>query len=371
MKIYAMIPCRLGSKRIPKKNLRLLGDKTLSQWVASTVKETDLFDEIYINSEADIFEKVAQQVGVKYYKRPEQYATDTATNDEFALDFINAFEFDVLVQINPTSPFLSKEDIINFISEFKSKNLQTLHTVKNEKIDFVVVNGENAADNGLGLTQEICKDFFNSGVDVITTGNHVWDQKETMSYIEKENRLLRPKNLFEPSPGKGFEIFTAKNGMKVGVLNLMGNVFMKKCDDVFETAQKFINDYKLKKDYDFLIVDFHGEITSEKNAIGHYFDGKATLLVGTHTHIPTNDARVLENGTAYQTDAGMCGDYDSVIGMNKDNSLNRFMKKDSIKHFPAKGEATLCGVIVDCNVKTGLANKVESYIFGGELNNSH
>ena len=135
MKIYAMIPCRLGSKRIPKKNLRLLGDKTLSQWVASTVKETDLFDEIYINSEADIFEKVAQQVGVKYYKRPEQYATDTATNDEFALDFINAFEFDVLVQINPTSPFLSKEDIINFISEFKSKNLQTLHTVKNEKIE--------------------------------------------------------------------------------------------------------------------------------------------------------------------------------------------------------------------------------------------
>ena len=135
MKIYAMIPCRLGSKRIPKKNLRLLGDKTLSQWVASTVKETDLFDEIYINSEADIFEKVAQQVGVKYYKRPEQYATDSATNDEFALDFINAFEFDVLVQINPTSPFLSKEDIINFISEFKSKNLQTLHTVKNEKIE--------------------------------------------------------------------------------------------------------------------------------------------------------------------------------------------------------------------------------------------
>jgi CMP-N-acetylneuraminic acid synthetase len=135
MKIYAMIPCRLGSKRIPQKNLRLLGNKTLSQWVASTVKETGLFDEIYINSESDIFENIAHQVGVKYYKRPEQYATDTATNDEFALDFMNAFEFDVLVQINPTSPFLSKEDIINFMSEFKSKNLQTLHTVKNEKIE--------------------------------------------------------------------------------------------------------------------------------------------------------------------------------------------------------------------------------------------
>ena len=242
-----------------------------------------------------------------------------------------------------------------------------LSKIKDEKIDFVVVNGENAADSGVGLTEEICKDFFNCGVDVVTTGNHVWDQKETMSHIEKENRLLRPKNLFEPSPGKGFGIFIAKNGMRVGVLNLMGNVFMKKCDDVFETAEKFLKKYKLKEDYDLLLVDFHGEITSEKNAIGHFFDGKATLVVGTHTHIPTNDTRVLKGGTAYQTDAGMCGDYDSVIGMNKDNSINRFMKKESIKHFPAKGEATLSGVIVDCNIETGLANKIDSYIFGGQL----
>ena len=246
-----------------------------------------------------------------------------------------------------------------------------LDQIKINKIDFVIVNGENADQTGVGLTKEICEDFFNCGVDVITTGNHVWDQKDIMNFIEKENRLLRPKNLFEPSPGKGFEIYTTEKNIKIGVLNLMGNVFMKKCDDVFEAAQKFTNNYKLKNDYDFLIVDFHGEITSEKNAIGYYFDGKATLVVGTHTHIPTNDARVLENGTAYQTDAGMCGDYDSVIGMNKDNSLNRFMKKDSIKHFPAKGEATLCGVIVDCDIKTGLANNIESYIFGGELKNSH
>ena len=119
-----------------------------------------------------------------------------------------------------------------------------------------------------------------------------------------------------------------------------------------------------------MIVDFHGEITSEKNAIGHFFDGKATLVIGTHTHIPTNDARVLKNGTAYQTDAGMCGDYDSVIGMNKENSLNRFMKKDSVKHFPAKGGATLSGVIVDCNIETGLADKISSYIFGGQLDNN-
>ena len=242
-----------------------------------------------------------------------------------------------------------------------------LSQIEKNKIDFVIVNGENAAETGVGLTKEICEDFFKCGVDVITTGNHVWDQKDIMKFIDKENRLLRPKNLFEPAPGKGFEIYITKKNLKIGVLNLMGNVFMKKCEDVFETSKNFIEKYKLKEDYDFLIVDFHGEITSEKNAIGHFFDGRATLVVGTHTHIPTNDARVLKNGTAYQTDAGMCGDYDSVIGMNKDNSLKKFFKKDSIKHFPAIGDATLSGVIVDCNIETGLANKIESYIFGGQL----
>ena len=242
-----------------------------------------------------------------------------------------------------------------------------LNQIETNKIDFVIVNGENADKTGLGLTKEICEDFFRCGVNVITTGNHVWDQKEIMGFADKEKRLLRPRNLFEPAPGKGFEIYETSKNIKIGVLNLMGNVFMKKCDDVFETSKKFMEKYKLKDDYDFLIVDFHGEITSEKNAIGHFFDGKATLVVGTHTHIPTNDARILENGTAYQTDAGMCGDYDSVIGMNKENSLNRFMKKDSIKHFPAKGDATLSGVIVDCNIETGLANNVKTYIFGGQL----
>ena len=150
----------------------------------------------------------------------------------------------------------------------------------------------------------------------------------------------------------------------------MGNVFMKKCDDVFETSKKFLLNKKLKQDYDFLIVDFHGEITSEKMAIGHFFDGKATLVVGTHTHVPTNDSRILQNGTGYQTDAGMCGDYNSVIGMDKNNSLNRFLKKDSQKHFPANGVATLCGVIVEGNEKNGLADNIENFIYGGELKNS-
>ena len=245
-----------------------------------------------------------------------------------------------------------------------------LDQIELKKVDFVIVNGENAAEAGVGLTKEICENFFKCGVNVITTGNHVWDQKEIMKFIEKEKRLLRPKNLFEPAPGNGFEIYLTSNNAKVGVLNLMGNVFMKKCDDVFEVSKKFLENYKLKEDYDYLIVDFHGEITSEKNAIGHFFDGKATLVIGTHTHIPTNDARVLRNGTAYQTDAGMCGDYDSVIGMNKENSINRFLKNDSVKHFPAKGEATLSGVIVDCNLETGLADKIDSYIYGGQLNNT-
>jgi 2',3'-cyclic-nucleotide 2'-phosphodiesterase len=245
-----------------------------------------------------------------------------------------------------------------------------LNEIKSKKIDFVIVNGENAAPQGVGLTKEICQDFFNCGVDVITTGNHVWDQKEIMGFIEKEERLLRPKNLFEPSPGKGFNIYTNKENIKIGVLNLMGNVFMKKCEDVFEVSEKFIKQYKLKEDYDLLVIDFHGEITSEKNAIGHFFDGKASLVVGTHTHIPTNDARILQGGTGYQTDAGMCGDYNSVIGMNIENSLNRFQKKKSTKHFPALGEATLCGVIVDCNIETGLANNIESYICGSQLKNT-
>ena len=252
-----------------------------------------------------------------------------------------------------------------------SKLVENLPSQKKQReIDFVIVNGENADESGVGLTQKICQKFFSSGVDVITSGNHIWDQKDIMQFIENEKRILRPKNFFEPSPGKGFEIFTTVNNFKIGVLNLIGNVFMKKSNDVFEAANQFIDKFKLKEDFDFLIVDFHGEITSEKNAIGHYFDGRASLVVGTHTHIPTNDARILQNGTAYQTDAGMCGDYDSVIGMNKNNSLNRFMKKNSVKHFPANGDSTLCGVIVECNIETGLANKVESYIFGEQLKNS-
>ena len=243
--------------------------------------------------------------------------------------------------------------------------------IKSKKIDFVIVNGENCSEQGVGITEEIANNLFKCGVNVITSGNHIWDQKETADHIEKENRLLRPHNLISPSPGRGFEIFTLNNGVRVGVLNLMGNVFMKKSNDVFDSAKKFLQKNSLTKDYDILILDFHGETTSEKMAIGHFFDGRATLVVGTHTHVPTNDARILEKGTAYQTDIGMCGDYNSVIGMNKDNSINRFFKKKSVKHFPATGEASLCGVIIDCDIETGLAKNIENFIYGGDLKNSN
>ena len=241
--------------------------------------------------------------------------------------------------------------------------------IKNNEIDFVIVNGENSADDGKGITQEIAEEFFKIGVDVITSGNHIWDKQETANYINKENRLLRPAHLIEGSPGRGFEIYVSKNKKyKVGVINLMGNVFMRKTEDVFREAQKIKKKMILKKNLDFLVVDFHGEITSEKMATGHFFDGEATCVVGTHTHVPTADTRILEKGTAYQTDIGMCGDYNSVIGMNKENSIKRFLKdKDAMKHFPAEGEGTLSGVIVETDTKTGLAKNVIRVIDGGSL----
>ena len=239
--------------------------------------------------------------------------------------------------------------------------------LKKNKINFVVVNGENAAKEGVGITENNVNELINCGIDVITTGNHVWDQKDTYEFIKKQKRLLRPLNLSGVVPGQGFGIYDTIGGYKVGVLNLMGNVFMKKCDDVFIKSKQFINENKLKEKFDFLIVDFHGEITSEKMAIGHVFDGNATFVVGTHTHVPTNDGRVLNKGTAYLTDAGMCGDYNSVIGMNTENSLNRFFKRTSVKHFPAEGEASLCGAIIEANPENGLALSITQFILGGQL----
>ena len=241
--------------------------------------------------------------------------------------------------------------------------------IKENEINFTIINGENAADDGKGITKEISDEFFSLGVDVITSGNHIWDKEETTKFIDKEHRLLRPANLAEGSPGKGFGIFKSKDKkFKIGVINLMGNIFMRKTNDVFLTAKEICKKIQLKKNVDFLVVDFHGEITSEKMAIGHYFDGLSTCVVGTHTHVPTADTRILEKGTAYQTDIGMCGDYNSVIGMNKENSLKRFFKdKSAVKHFPSDGVGTLSGVVVEADITTGLAKKVYRLIEGGSL----
>ena len=247
------------------------------------------------------------------------------------------------------------------------KNLSKI--IDDNKIDFTVINGENSADTGKGITKSIAEEFFLLGVDVITSGNHIWDQKETIDYINKESRLLRPANFPEDSPGKGYGVFQTKSKKyKVGVINLMGNVFMKKTEDVFKIAKKIKEKIILKKNVDFILIDFHGEITSEKMAIGHFFDGLSTGVFGTHTHVPTADTRILEKGTAYQTDIGMCGDYNSVIGMNKENSLKRFFKdKESKQHFPAEGEATLSGVIIEGDNETGLARRITRVIEGGSL----
>ena len=240
--------------------------------------------------------------------------------------------------------------------------------IKKKEIDFTIVNGENAGDMGVGITKKFFDEFMKAGANVVTTGNHVWDEKEAIEFITLEKRLLRPQNLVQGSPGNGYGIFNSKNNKKVAVINLMGNIFMKKCDDVFEAAKKFIKEVRLKKDADFIVVDMHGEITSEKMAMGYLFDGKATMLVGTHTHVPTSDHRIMEKGTAYQTDVGMCGDYNSVIGMNRDNSLKKFLKDPSaVKHYPALGEATISGLMVVADNKTGLANKIEPIILGGPL----
>ena len=243
--------------------------------------------------------------------------------------------------------------------------------IKDKKIDFTIINGENAAQDGKGITKDIADELLDLGVDVITSGNHIWDKKETAEFISKEERLLRPENLAAGSPGNGHGIFLSKNKKyKVAVINLMGNVFMKKTEDVFTAAKNLQDKIKLKENADFVIVDFHGEITSEKMAMGHYFDGKATAVVGTHTHVPTADTRILDNGTAYQTDIGMCGDYNSVIGMNKENSIMKFFKDNKAqRHFPAEGQSTISGIIVDANLTTGLANKVERFLYGGVLNN--
>ncbi|MBX3488999.1 TIGR00282 family metallophosphoesterase [Parvibaculum sp.] len=234
-------------------------------------------------------------------------------------------------------------------------------------LDFVIVNGENAA-GGFGITGAICDDVFDAGADVITLGNHSWDQREALVHIEREPRLIRPVNYPSGTPGRGATLVESASGARVLVVNALGRVFMEALDCPFEAIDRQLDACPLGQAADAIVVDMHAEATSEKMAMGHFCDGRASLVVGTHSHVPTADAQVLPGGTAYQTDAGMCGDYNSVIGMEKDEPLNRFTTKIPSGRFqPAMGPATLCGVFVETDAASGLARRVEPVRIGGRL----
>ncbi|VAV92057.1 Uncharacterized protein YmdB [hydrothermal vent metagenome] len=238
---------------------------------------------------------------------------------------------------------------------------------KTLQLDFVVINGENAAA-GFGITAKICNELFAAGVDVISSGNHVWDQNETKSHIAGETRLIRPINFPVGTPGRGSVMVQDTRGRNLLVINVMGQVFMNALDDPFAAVDAELKKYPLGSTAKFILVDIHCEATSEKMAMGHFCDGRASLVVGTHSHVPTADAQILDGGTAYQTDAGMCGDYNSVIGMDKAEPLQRFTRKISTGRFsPALGEATLCGVYVETDDKTGLAKRIEPLRLGARL----
>jgi hypothetical protein len=239
-------------------------------------------------------------------------------------------------------------------------------------LDFVVLNGENAA-HGFGLTGAICDSFFALGVDVVVTGNHAWDQREIVAYMKDEPRLLRPINYPEGTPGRGVGVFETKAGQKGGgkkvcVIQAMGRLFMDPLDDPFAGVQRALLNKKLGESVDFILVDIHAEATSEKMAIAQHFNGQVSLVAGTHSHIPTADAQILPQGTAYQTDVGMCGDYDSVIGMTKAPAIGRFITKVRGERLtPALGEGTLCAVYVETDDATGLATTVSPVRLGGRL----
>lgn len=235
------------------------------------------------------------------------------------------------------------------------------------ELDFVIVNGENAA-HGFGISPEICREFYDVGVDVVTTGNHAWDRREILDYIGRDDRLLRPLNYPEGAPGQGAGIYQANGGQRVMVMQVMGRLFMDPLDDPFAAAEKALRNHRLGNSVDCIVTDIHAEATSEKMAMGHTLDGRVSLVVGTHSHVPTADAHILRGGTGYMTDVGMCGDYDSVIGMEKKTAVARFVSKLPTGRLePADGDATLCAVFLETDDTTGLARHVAPLRIGGRL----
>jgi metallophosphoesterase (TIGR00282 family) len=234
-------------------------------------------------------------------------------------------------------------------------------------LDFVLVNAENAA-GGFGVTARICDELFEAGADVLTTGNHAYDQKEELDLFDSEQRLLRPLNFPKSNPGRGAGLYKAKNGEDVLVVHAQGQRGMPSIDDPFAAVDRELESVKLGREAQAIIIDFHAEATSEKYGMGHHLDGRASLVFGTHTHVPTADDQILLGGTAYMTDLGMCGDYDSVIGMEKSEPLQRFVHKMQTGRMnPAAGPATVCGIIVETDPNTGLAVSAEAIRIGGRL----
>jgi hypothetical protein len=239
--------------------------------------------------------------------------------------------------------------------------------VRDWKLDLVIVNGENAA-GGFGITESIYQDLLDAGADAVTLGNHAWDQRDALVFIERAPRLIRPLNYPAGTPGRGAAMIAAKNGAQALVVNALGRVFMDPLDDPFAAVDRELAACPLGKGADAVVLDMHAETTSEKQAMGHFLDGRASLVVGTHTHAPTADHRVLPGGTAFMSDVGMTGDYDSVIGMTKDEPIGRFLRKIASSKFEAAtGPATLSAVAVETDDKTGLARRVAAVRLGGPL----
>ncbi|TAK48402.1 MAG: TIGR00282 family metallophosphoesterase [Xanthobacteraceae bacterium] len=239
--------------------------------------------------------------------------------------------------------------------------------VRDWRLDLVVINGENAA-GGFGITEAIYQELIDAGADAITLGNHAWDQREALVFIERAPRLIRPLNYPAGTPGRGAALVAAKNGAQALIVNAMGRIFMDPLDDPFSAIERELDACRLREQADAIIVDIHAEASSEKQAMAHFCDGRASLVVGTHTHVPTADHQILPRGTAFQSDAGMTGDYDSVIGMAKEEPLGRFTRRiPSARFEPASGPATLCGVVVETDDATGLAARVAPVRLGGRL----
>jgi 2',3'-cyclic-nucleotide 2'-phosphodiesterase len=235
------------------------------------------------------------------------------------------------------------------------------------KVDFMLACGENAA-SGFGITAKICEAFYAAGIDCITLGNHAWDQREIIGYIDGDPKLLRPANYPAGTPGRGIGIYEIAAGRKVMVIQVMTRLFMDPLDDPFAVLGAALRKHRLGHAADAIVVDLHGEATSEKMALGHHADGRASMAVGTHTHVPTADCLIMPGGTAYQSDIGMCGDYDSVIGMKKEIALPRFTRKMPGERLaPAEGEATVCAVLVETDDRTGLAKSIAPIRLGGRL----